>query len=138
MSSVNKALVARWFEQVWNQGRSDAIDDMIVPGTRIHGLTPQPQGPEQFKQFHAAFRQAFPDITITVDDMVAEGDMVAARFSARGTHRADTLGFAATNRPAQFTGMVFVRVENGVLIEGWNCFDQLGMMAQLGMVVRPE
>jgi steroid delta-isomerase-like uncharacterized protein len=138
VSNDNKQLVVRWFEEVWNKGRAGAIDEMILPHTRVHGLSPQPLGPDQFKQFYAGFRQAFPDITITVDGMVAEGDMVAARFSARGTHRADTLGFAATNRPAQFTGMVFVRVENGKLVEGWNCFDRLGMIEQLGMVMRPE
>ena len=138
MSSVNKALVVKWFEQVWNQGRADAIDDMMAPDAIVHGLGPASQSGDQFKVFHRTFRDAFPDITVRVDDLVAEGDLVAARWSAVATHRGNGLGFAATNRPAQFTGMVFVRVENGKLVEGWNSFDQLGMMAQLGMVMRPE
>jgi steroid delta-isomerase-like uncharacterized protein len=138
MSNENKALVVRWFEEVWNEGRAEAIDELLAPNAIVHGLRPDAQSADQFKQFYASFRQAFPDISIAVDDMVAEGDIVAARFSARGTHRADTLGFAPTNRPARFTGMVFIRVEKGKLAEGWNCFDQLGMMTQLGMVMRPE
>ena len=64
--------------------------------------------------------------------------MVAARWSGTGTHRGNSLGFAATNRPARFTGMVFVRIENGQIVEGWNLFNQLGMLEQLGMVMRPE
>jgi steroid delta-isomerase-like uncharacterized protein len=138
MSSVNKALVVKWFEDVWNQGRSDAIDAMMAPDAVVHGLGPTSQSAEQFKAFHSTFRDAFPDVTIRVDDLVAEGDLVAARWSATATHLGGGLGFAATHRPAQFSGMVFVRIENGKLVEGWNSFDQLGMMAQLGMVMRPE
>ena len=138
MSSENKALVVKWFEEVWNQGRIEAIDGMMAPNCRIHGLGPTPQSPAQFKSFHTMYRDAFPDVTIHVDEVVAEGDLVAARWSATATHRGHGLGFAATNKPTQFTGMVFVRIENGKLVEGWNSFDQLGMLQQLGMVLRPE
>jgi steroid delta-isomerase-like uncharacterized protein len=138
MSSANKALLVKWFEEVWNHGRTEAIDGMMAPDAVVHGLSPTPQGPEQFKTFHRTFRDAFPDIAVGVDDLVAEGDLVAARWSATATHRGNGLGFAATNRPVQFTGMVFARIENGKLVEGWNSFDQLGMMAQLGMVMRSE
>lgn len=138
MSIENKALVQRWFSEVWNEGRADAIDEMLADDAVIHGLGANLQGPAEFKRFHSAYRNAYPDVTIDVDDLVAEGDMVAVRWSAIGTHRGDGLGFPATGRRAQFTGMVFVRIKDGRLVEGWNNFDQLGMLQQLGIVSLPS
>jgi steroid delta-isomerase-like uncharacterized protein len=137
MSEANKTIVRRWFEEVWNQGRTETIDALFAPNARAHGLGDLPPGPEGFKPFHAAFRRAFPDIRITLDDVIAEGDLVAYRFTATGTHRGDGLGFAATNRGTEFTGMGFARVRNGQLVEGWNNYDQLSMFQQLGVVQGP-
>jgi steroid delta-isomerase-like uncharacterized protein len=134
MSAENKALVQRWFDEVWSNGRAAAIDEMLAANAVVHGLGPEMVGPAQFKAFHAAYRDAFPDVTIRVEHMVAEGNFVAARWSGTGTHRGNGLGFAATNKPVRFSGMLFVRVENGRLAEGWNNFDQLGMLQQLGVV----
>ena len=74
---------------------------------------------------------------IQIEDILAEGDTVATRWAGTGTHQGDGLGFPATGRPVQFKGMTFVRVENGKLVEGWNSFDQLGMLQQLGVVNPP-
>ena len=137
MSDANKALVHRWFEEVWSKGRVAAIDEMLASHGVVHGLGADAHGPEGFKPFHAAYRSAFPEVTIQVDDIVAEGDIVAARWSGWGTHRGEGLGFAATGRQVRFSGMVFVRIENGQLVEGWNIFDQLGMLQQLGIVSSP-
>lgn len=137
MSNTNKALVVHWFEEVWNKGNVDAIDDMMTPACLVHGLGPTPQTPADFKVFHAGYRNAFPDVKIVVEHMVAEGDSVAARWTAKATHLGPGLGVAATNRPAQFHGMLFARIENGKLVEGWNSFDQLGMLVQLGLVTLP-
>ena len=123
---------------MWNEGRADAIDELLADDAVIHGLGANLQGPAEFKRFHSAYRNAYPDVTIDVDDLVAEGDMVAVRWSAIGTHRGDGLGFPATGRRAQFTGMVFVRIKEGRLVEGWNNFDQLGMLQQLGIVSLPS
>lgn len=137
MSAENKALVRRWFDQVWNQQRPEAIDDMFAAGGIAHGLGDDMRGPGQFKEFHAKFCGAFPDVRIEIDDLIAEGEKVAYRFTARGTHRGDTLGFPATNRSMRFSGMGVVRVENGQIVEGWNVLDQLGMLSQLGAVAAP-
>jgi steroid delta-isomerase-like uncharacterized protein len=134
MSTENKALVRRWFEEVWNKGRAAAVDEMLASHAAIHGLGDDLQGPAGFKPFHAAYRNAFPDVSLQIDDIVAEGDIVAARWSGTGTHRGDGLGFAATGKHVRFTGMTFVRVQGGKLVEGWNNFDQLGMLQQLGVV----
>ena len=137
MSNDNKTLVTMWFEEVWTKGRVEAIDEMMAPNCVVHGLGPQAQDIQAFKRFHAGYRNAFPDITITVDQTVAEGDLVAVRWSGAATHSGDGLGFRATNLPAKLSGMVFARIENGKLVEGWNNFDQLGMLQQLGVVALP-
>jgi steroid delta-isomerase-like uncharacterized protein len=138
MSQANKDLVRRWFQEVWNDGRTSAIDDLLAPNGVIHGLSGEMRGPSAFKPFHAAYREAFPDVTIRVEDMIAEGDLVAIRWSGTATHRGDTLGFAATQQRVQFTGMGFARIAGGKLVEGWNNFDQLGMFQQLGVVNIPQ
>ena len=137
MSAENKNLARRWFEEVWNQGRASAIDEMLAPNAVVHGLGLQGGTVAEFKQFHAGYRNAFPDVNIRVDGLVAEGDLVTIRWSGSATHLGDGLGFPATGRPAQFTGMSVVRVENGKLVEGWNNFDQLGLLQQLGVVTLP-
>ena len=138
MSTENKALTRRWFEEVWNTGRSTAIDEMLAADAVIHGLGNDLHGPAGFKSFHAAYRNAFPDVTLQIDDIAAEGAIVAVRWSGSGTHRGDGLGFAATGKQVRFNGMSFVRVERGKLVEGWNSFDQLGMFQQLGVVNLPS
>ena len=138
MSSDNKALVRRWFDEVWNNGRVDSIDDIMGAKCVVHGLGPAAlDGPAGFKPFHASYRDAFPDVKLTVDDIVGEGSIVAARWSGTGTHRGNGLGLPATGRPVTFTGMTFARVENGKIVEGWNVFDQLNMFQQLGVVTLP-
>ena len=134
MSSENKALVQRWFDEVWTKGSVASIDTLMAPSCMVHGLGEDMPGPENFKVFHAAYRDAFPDVRIELDSMVAEGDIVAARWSGTGTHRGNGLGFAATGRQVQFSGMTFARIQDGKLVEGWNVFDQLGMLQQIGIV----
>ena len=138
MSEENKALFRRWFEEVWNQGRAEAIDEMFAEDGVAHGLADasgaELRGPAHFREFHRSFRTAFPDIRVTVEDVIAEGDKVAGRCSARATHRADSLGFAATDRPVAFEGMSIVRIHDGQIVEAWNNFDFLSMYQQLGAV----
>lgn len=134
MFEENKALVRRWFDDVWNRGSASAVDQLMSADAVVHGLGEPMQGPAAFKRFHAAYREAFPDVQIEVKDMVAEGDKVAFRWTATATHRGVSLGFAATNRNVHFAGMGIIRVKDGKLVEGWNTFDQLGMLQQLGVV----
>ena len=137
MSEENKALVRRWFEEVWTEGREASIDALMAPNCIVHGLGEEMRGPQGFKPFHSAYRNAFPDVRIDVEHMVAEGDVVAARWSGSGTHRGNGLGLPATGRQARLSGMTFVRIQNGKLVEGWNVFDRLGMLQQLGLVNLP-
>ena len=133
-SEDNKAFVRRWFEEVWNKGREEAIDEMFAADGLAHGLEGDApvRGAAGFKPFFRKFREAFPEIRVTVEDAITEGDKVAARCSVRGRHRGDTLGFAATQQPVEFTGMSIVRVRDGKIVEAWNNFDFMTMFQQLG------
>ena len=135
---ANKALIRRWFEEVWNQGRVEAIDEMFAADGVAHGLSDEPgktmKGPDDFRPFHGIFRGAFPDIEVVVEDTIAEGDLVAARCSVRGKHTGDHLGVAASNAPVEFTGMAIVRIKDGKIVEAWNNFDFLAMNRQIGVI----
>jgi steroid delta-isomerase-like uncharacterized protein len=138
MSDANKQLVRRWFEEVWNKGRVEAVDEMLGADAVVHGLSDDSETPllgaAGFKPFHERFREAFPDITVTVDDLIAEGDKVAARCSVQGKHQGRSLGFDATQAPVEFTGMVIVRIDNGKIVEAWNNFDFMTMYKQVGAI----
>ena len=134
----NKALLRRWFDEVWNKGRADAIDEMFADDGVAHGLSEDPEnplkGPAGFKPFHDTFRGAFPDVEVVVEDMIAEGDKVVARCSVRGKHLGDHLGVAASNSPVEFTGIAIVRVRDGKIVEAWNNFDFMSMNRQIGAI----
>jgi steroid delta-isomerase-like uncharacterized protein len=138
MSEENKAIVRRWFEEVWNKGRADAIPEMFAADGIAHGLADDAakplRGPEGFLPFHAQFREAFPNIEVVVEDQIAEGDMVATRCSVRGKHTGHSLGFAATQAPVEFTGVTITRIKNGKIAEAWNNFDFMKMYKQLGAI----
>ena len=131
-----KALVRRWFEEVWNKGREEAIDEMFAEDGIAHGLADEAgallRGPNGFKPFFRNFRGAFPDIEVIVEDTIAEGDKVAARCRVRATHEGEGLGIAATQRPMEITGIAIVRVRDGKIVEAWNNFDFMTMFQQLG------
>jgi steroid delta-isomerase-like uncharacterized protein len=137
----NKALIRRWFEEVWNQGRADAIPEMFAEDGVAHGLSDDVnaplKGPRGFLPFHGQFREAFPDIEVVVEDQIAEGDRVATRCSVRGKHQGDSLGFAATHSPVEFTGVTITRIKGGKIVEAWNNFDFMKMYRQLGRDLTP-
>ena len=136
MTDKETTLIHRWFEEVWNKGRAEAIDEMFDCDGIAHGLTDESGkelcGPEGFKPFFQSFRNAFPDIEVIVEDTVVEGDKIAARCTVKGTHAGEGIGIAATNRRVEFTGMTMVRVKDGKVAEAWNNFDFMSMFQQLG------
>jgi len=137
MSDANKQLVLRWFEEVWNKGRADAIEEMFDENGIAHGLSDDPanpmRGPKDYRPFYSTLREAFPNIKVVVEDMVAEGDKVAARCSVSGKHEGDSLGIAATQLPVDFNGITIVRIADGKIVEAWNNFDFMKMNRQLGI-----
>jgi steroid delta-isomerase-like uncharacterized protein len=138
MSEANKALVRRWFEEVWNKGRADTIDEMFATEGMAHGLSDESgnplRGPKHFREYQAQMRTAFPDMRISIEDMVAENDLVAVRCNVTGKHVGEGFGIAATNAPVEFSGMSFVRITDGKIVEGWNNFDFMRMYRQVGLL----
>ena len=138
MSENNKAVLRRCFEEVWNRGRTDVIDELLARDAVIHGLedaTGQPvEGYAAYENFHRQFRGAFPNIAVSIDDMVAEGDKVAARCSVAAKHTGGTLGFEATHSDVEFDGMTIVVIRDGKIAEAWNNFDFMRMNKQLGLM----
>jgi len=135
MSEANKALVRRWFEEVWNQGREETIDELFAAEGVGYGLGDTDvttRGPGEFKIFANNLRGALPDIHMTIEDIMAEGDKVTVRIAAEGTHKGGQLGVAPTGRRVRIAGVVIVRIANGQIVEGWNSWDQLGLLRQIG------
>jgi steroid delta-isomerase-like uncharacterized protein len=136
----NKTIGRRWFEEVWNQRSTEAIDRRMAADCVVHGLEQSGRdlnGPAEFKPFHQAFLNAFGDLHITVDDVIEEGDRIAIRWTATGRHTGDGLGFPATNKQMHVSGVTIARIRDGKLVEGWNNFDALTMLQQLGAVPAP-
>src|SRR4051812_31699563 len=135
MSNENKQLVRRWVEGVWNQQKSESVEAMYAADGLAYGLGADGgplRGAAGFEEFHQAFLNAFPNLNVSVEDVIAEGDKVAIRWRATDTLRGDGLGVKATGNSMAVTGMSFVRVVNGKIAEGWNNFDVLGMHQQVG------
>jgi steroid delta-isomerase-like uncharacterized protein len=135
MSMQPEAVMRTWFEEVWNQGREDAIDRLFAADGLAHGLPGGPlRGPAAFRAIFNTFRGAFPDIRITVERTVTQGEFVAAHCRVTGTYRNATLGIAPTDQRVDFQGVTIARIVDGQFREGWNCFDFLAMYQQLGAI----
>jgi steroid delta-isomerase-like uncharacterized protein len=136
MYKDNEDLIRRWFEEVWNRGSEEAIDELFAEEGVAHGLADEAgadlRGPVGFKPFFRRFREAFPELEVVVEETVSEGDKVAARCTVRGRHRGDSLGFKATDSPVRFDGICIVRIADGKIVEAWNNFDFMSMFQQLG------
>jgi predicted ester cyclase len=131
------ALIRKWFDEVWNAGRAESIDELF-PAHAVMWGTGRPdvpsQGPGEFKQFYRAMRAACPDIHVTLEKVVQEGDTAFARWTATLTHTGDGLGIAPTGRTIKICGMSALRVRDGEIVEGWNNWDQIGLARQLGIL----
>ena len=132
----NKVLSRRVIEEIFNKQNLALADELIDANFIDHGMGFK--GPEGFKQFVTTFISGFPDIRLTIDDMVAEGDKVAMRLTARGTHKGDLMGIAPTGKQVTMSGILIQRIAGNKMAEGWLVNDNLGMMQQLGVVPRME
>ena len=132
----NKALIRRVYEETINRGNLALLDELISSDSVEHDPNyPQPvRGAEGLKQYFRTFRTAFPDIHLTIEDMVGEGDTVAVRQTARGTHQGELFGIPPTGKQITVTGMTCHRFVNGKLVESWVNADNLGMLQQLGVI----
>ncbi len=135
----NKALNRRYVEEVINQGNIDAIDELIDPGVVDYAAPPGfPTGREGAKRFFAMLSSAFPDLHLTIEDMIAEGDKVVVRGTWNGTHEGEFMGIPATGRRVTVSQIDITRCADGRMVERWGQLDALGLMQQLGVVSPPE
>jgi steroid delta-isomerase-like uncharacterized protein len=135
-SDRNRAVVERYFEEVWNQGRLDVLDELLTGDYRNHtpSTVDPPPGPTGLKPIVAAMRRAFPDLHYAIERMVVAADAVAAQVTLTGTHRGDLFGLPATGRPVRVTQMNIERLRDGRIAEHWRVTDELALMRQLGVV----
>jgi predicted ester cyclase len=124
----NKAVVRRDQEELWNHtGDLDAAEELFAAGQA-----------EAAKQEAANFRRGFLDVISTIEELIAEGEKVVARWSSRATHRGDYMGIAPSGKEVEFTGISVYRIEEGKIAESWSVEDQLGLMRQIGAIPEPE
>jgi steroid delta-isomerase-like uncharacterized protein len=129
-------LLRRWREHVWNGGRLDLIEAMVGPDWAAHvpGSPDFGAGPAGARRYVAFYRDAFPDIHFTCEDEVVQGDKVATRWTARGTHRGPLMGISPTGRVSITKGMSIYRIREGKIREEWSTWDTLGVLRQLGII----
>ena len=96
--------------------------------------TGESKGPQGTRELIEGYRTAFPDIKITVEEQIAEGDLVATRWTAKGTHKGELMGIAPTGKESTVTGVTIDKIKDGKIVESWNNWDTLGMMQQLGVI----
>ena len=133
---VCKTLIRRFYEEVWNQGNLTVIEELFADDY-IAPMAGSPPGPEGEKRHVAMIRAAFPDLQITVDELVAEEETVAARWTMTATDLGGFLGRAPTGQRATFWGVDFFRLVDDRIVGSWIGVDMLGLMIQLGIVPSP-
>ena len=140
MSEENKVLVRRYFEEIWDKGNLDLIDELFTTNFVRHGpigTEGEVRGLEGFEGLVSSYRSGLPDLRIPIEDQIAEGDKVVTRWTAYGTHQGELLGNAPTGNQATLTGILVDRVSGGKIEEEWVDYDTLHLMQQIGAVPAP-
>jgi predicted ester cyclase len=134
----NKAQFRRAYEEVLNRGDLSVVDELIAPEFLNHEAPPgRDRGPESMRGLATMLRTAFPDLRFTIEELVAEGDIVAGRLTMSGTHEGPLMGMPPTGRSVRQAHMHFVRYRDGKAVEHWGVRDDLGMMQQMGLIPEP-
>jgi steroid delta-isomerase-like uncharacterized protein len=131
----NKQLVNDFIQELFSKGDLGAVDRYLHPDFVSHDppFPGAPDGPEGMRLAAVMFRQALPDWHSDVEQLIAEGEVVVERFTARGTHRAELMGAPPTGKTISLRGVNIFRVDGDKIVERWGCLDQLGLLRQLGL-----
>ena len=135
---TNKQLVRRVFEEGINQGNLAVYDEIVAPNYVNHNFPTPAPGAEGFKQVLGMFLAGFPDLQVTLEEILAEGDKVATRGYFTGTQRGEFNGIPATDKEAKVAYSDVWRVEDDQLVENWVQMDMMGLLQQLGVIPAPE
>ena len=134
MSEEHKALAQRSWEII-SQRNPDALGEVYTADTVLHEPDQDLNGVEEAKQFLSSYIAAFPDMSVSVEDVVAEGDQVVTRWTMRGTHDGEVEEFGPpTGKRVELEGITIHRIEGGKIVEEWERYDNLGVMQQLGLI----
>ena len=130
-ASENAALARRWFDEVWNQRRDATVVELLADPCDGHMEGGDVRGPRDFLAARAALLGAFPDLRVAVDGTIAEGDEVAVRWSASGTHRGEQMGPRASHKEIAFRGISWIRFANGRIVEGWDSWNLGKLLSEM-------
>jgi len=136
----NVQLMRRWFQEVWNEGRTDTIYELLSPDAIARGQSSgdgELRGPEEFAGFVSKIRGSFSDMKIEVEDVFGAGDKVSLRWSGVMKHTGDALGLPASGRTVRSSGITIAQIVDGKIVAGWDNWDQLGMLEQIGVYSPP-
>lgn len=139
----NKAAVHRVFEEVWNQGKVAVLDELCAPNFILHETgEPDDLTREDLKSYVTEHHSTFPDLHFTIEDVIAEGEHVVARYTVRGTNTGDFVSpemrIPATGKQIAVTGIYIARFAGGRAVEAWDQMDTLGLYQQLGLIPVPQ
>ncbi len=133
----NKAIARRAWQGV-SEGNPNITEEVYAADCVIHEPDEDVEGVEGVKEFVAMFRVAFPDLHMTVEDEIAEGDKVAIQWTAHGTHRGELMGIPPSGNEVNVSGITIHRIEGGKIAEEWEMPDNMGLMQQIGAIPAPE
>jgi len=134
MSEQNKALVRRIIVEIVNQGDLELVNQLIsLEYAYFEPTVGAMRGREGYRGIVSTYRNAFPDLNLTIDEQIAETDTVVTRWRGEGTHRGELMGVAPTGKRVSVQGVVISRIKNGQLVDDFECYDVLGMLRQLGV-----
>ncbi|NLN43511.1 MAG: ester cyclase [Methanosarcina sp.] len=134
----NKIIVRKFFEEGPSKGNLNIANELLAPDFALHVPLPAPSGIEGINEVITSCRAAFEHLNVTIEDMIAEGNNVAVRFTAHGVHKGDFMGLQATGKPITMTGIEVFRIKDGKIAELWGEANLLSLMQQLGIIPVPE
>jgi predicted ester cyclase len=131
MTEQDRDVGRRWFEEVWNKGRRDAIAEMLLPDSVVHEGDIDTAGPDGFYPYYDRLYATFSGIHFEIDDTLADGDRTCLRWTFTAKHTGHGLGVSPSDVNIRVTGITILRIAGGKLIEGWQNWDMLGLMEQI-------
>ena len=138
MSEEARRLGIRWFEEVWNQGRSEVIDELMSPDAVIHEGDEAVAGRDNFHHFYNNMRATLSDMSFQIKDVLTQDDRVCVRWVCSAKHTGSGLGTPPTGKTVSTFGISIIRVSDGHIVEGWQNWDMLGLLQQIkGSVSKP-
>lgn len=133
----NKEVIRRYWDGKWNERRPEILDELQTQDVLYHGTSMTMDGIEEYKQVYQVFLSAFHDTHIEVEELIAEGDKVMSRVSLSGIHGGELEGMPPTGKPFTVRAFTVFRLVDGRIAEEWEILNELGLMQQLGLELRP-